>query len=71
MPKYYIKSGDIKYIIDRNNHDEAILRALQVCKSKGCIAATKICISETGFKNHKLWKCYNTSDYLKNLKDKK
>jgi hypothetical protein len=71
MPKYYIKSGDIKYIIDRNTHDEAILEALRACKDKGYFTGPKICVSETGFENHKVWKCYNTSGYLKDLKDKK
>lgn len=67
MPKYYVKSGQIKYIIDCNDHISAILAALCHYKGKGLIAGPKICISEKGFEDFKSWKCYNTDDFLKKL----
>lgn len=69
MPKYYIKSGQIKYIIDRKDYKEAIIDTLKAYHGKGYMTGPKICVSETGFENHHLWKCYDTGDYIKELKD--
>lgn len=67
MAKYYIKSGDIKYIIDSNDPESAILSALYHYKNKNAITGPRICVSETGFDDFKNWKCYNTEDYLKKI----
>lgn len=69
MPKYYVKSGQIKYIIDRKTYKQAILDTLKVYYGKGYMASSKICISETGFENHHLWKCYDTGEYMKKIKE--
>ena len=66
MPKYYVKSGQIKYIIDRNNHKDAILATLKFYKGKGLISGPKICVSEIGFEDFHKWICYDTDEYLKN-----
>ena len=66
MPKYYIKSGQIKFIIDRENEESAILDTLKIYKNKKILTGPKICISERGFESYKKWKCYDTSYYLKN-----
>lgn len=65
MPKYYVKSGQIKYIIDCNDHISAILAALNHFKGRGLITGPKICVSEQGFEDPKHWKCYETDEYLK------
>jgi hypothetical protein len=65
MPKYYIKSGEIKYIIDSPNHTTAILAVLQAYKQKKTMRGPKICVSEKGFKDYKSWKCYDTYNFLK------
>lgn len=65
MPKYYIKSGPIKYIIDSNDHISAILAALNYYKNKQVMASTKICVSEKGFEDFKSWTCYDTKDFSK------
>lgn len=67
MPKYYIKSGDIKLIIDKPNHDQAIMSALQLYKNSNKIASHKICISEQGFEDFKNWICYDTYNFTKRL----
>lgn len=69
MPKYYIKSGQIKYIIDRDNYQQAILDTLKAYYGKGYMTGPKICVSEIGFENHRFWKCYDTSEYMKQIKD--
>jgi hypothetical protein len=63
MPKYYVKSGDIKYIIDSNDPESAILAALYYYRQKPIITGSRICVSETGFENFKNWKCYNIDDF--------
>jgi hypothetical protein len=65
MPKYYVKSGQIKYIIDCNDPISAILAALYHFKGRGLVTGPKICVSECGFESHKTWKCYDTDEYLK------
>lgn len=65
MPKYYIKSGQIKYIIDSANHTTAILAVLRAYKDKKIMRGPKICVSEKGFKDHKSWKCYDADNFLK------
>ena len=67
MPKYYVKSGQIKYIIDCNDQSSAILAALYHFKGKGILTGPKICVSESGFEDFKNWKCYNTDEFLKKL----
>jgi hypothetical protein len=67
MPKYYVKSGQIRYIIDCNDQVSAILSALYHFKGRGAITGPKICVSECGFDSHETWKCYNTDEFLKKL----
>ncbi len=67
MPKYYVKSGEIKYIIDCNDHKSAILSALYHYKDKKVMTGPKICVSETGFIDIKTWKCYDIQDFSKEL----
>jgi hypothetical protein len=69
MPKYYVKSGQIKYILDRKDHETAIIDTLKAYKNRGFLTGPKVCISENGFDSYKTWKCYDTSDYLKQIKD--
>jgi hypothetical protein len=63
MPKYYIKSGQIKYIIDCNDEKSAILSAMYHYRNKDVITGPKICVSERGFEDFKNWKCYDISDF--------
>jgi hypothetical protein len=65
MPKYYVKSGQIKYIIDCANHEMAIVSALKHYKGRGIMTGPRICISEQGFEDFKQWKCYDTDEYMK------
>lgn len=67
MPKYYIKSGQLKFIIDCNDPDSAILHALEHFKDRKIYITKNICISETGFIDTNKWKCFDTQDYLKRL----
>lgn len=67
MPKYYVKSGQIKYIIDCNDPMSAILSALSHYKGKNIITGPKICVSEQGFDSYKQWKCYNTNECIKKV----
>lgn len=68
MPKYYIKSGQIKFIIDSSDHIAAIYAAINRYKGRGIMTGPKICISEKGFDDFKSWKCYDTDDFLKGIK---
>lgn len=67
MPKYYVKSGQIKFIIDCTDHRCAILASLTHYKDKKVIAGPKICVGEQGFEDFKKWKCYNTDQFLKDI----
>lgn len=62
MPKYYVQSGQIKYIIDKKNHKEAIVATLKYFHGKGLLTGRKICLSEYGWING--LKCYDTDDFL-------
>lgn len=65
MPKYYVKSGQIKFIIDCTDHMCAILAALSHYKGHGALTGPKICVSEKGFDSFKEWTCYDTEKFLK------
>lgn len=65
MPKYYVKSGQIKFIIDTSDHTSAILAAIRYYKGKGIMIGYRICVSEQGFEDFKQWTCYDTDEYLK------
>jgi hypothetical protein len=64
MPKYYIKSGDIRFIIDSSDHISAILSCLKRYKRSKKQTSNKICISETGFENFKNWDCFDTNKFI-------
>lgn len=65
MPKYYIKSGQLKLTIDRKTIKDAIAAAIKYKKRCSLILGPKLCISEIGFESYKLWKCYDTGKFLK------
>lgn len=67
MPKFYIKSGQIKFIIDTTDDISAILATLKRFKGRGLITGPKICVSETGFDSFKNWKCYDTDEFIKQV----
>ena len=66
MPKYYVQSGQIKSVIDRNDHKTAILDIIKKYRGKGLMTVSKICISETGWTKNLT--CYDTDDFLKEAK---
>lgn len=68
MPKYYVKSGQIKFIIDSSDHIAAIYAAINRYKGRGIMTGPKICVSEKGFDDFKSWTCYDTDDFLKGIK---
>ncbi|NDC71885.1 MAG: hypothetical protein EBZ62_00320 [Sphingobacteriia bacterium] len=65
MPKYYVQSGQIKHIIQRNTHYDAIVSVLKIYRGKGLVTSIKICVSETGWK--KKLTCYDTDTFLKEI----
>lgn len=67
MPKYYVKSGQIKFIIDAKDHKNAIVLALKYYKGKGIMSSLKICVSEQGFEDYTFWKCYDTDSFMKDI----
>jgi len=67
MGKYYIKSGNLKFIIDRDNYKQAIYEALAYARYKSIATGQKVCVSEKGFETFKEWICYDTKEYLKGL----
>jgi hypothetical protein len=67
MPKYYIKSGDCKIIIDRDSHRLAICAVLKKAKENNIQVSKKICVSEKGFLVFKECICYDTKEYLRDL----
>ncbi len=67
MAKYYVKSGQIKFIVDCTDHKCAILATLTHYKGKGYITGPKICVSEQGFESFQKWKCYDTDKFLKDM----
>ena len=71
MPKYYVKSGQIKYILDRKNEELAIIDTIKHYYGQGYLTGPKICVSEKGFDDFKNWTCYDTDEYMRKAKDKK
>jgi hypothetical protein len=69
MPKYYIKSGQIKHTIDRPSDKKAIIDTLKYYKRRGFMVGAKICVSEKGFESFKEWFCYDISDFMEQIKD--
>lgn len=66
MPKYYVISGQIKEIIDKNSHKEAIEFIIDKYNGKGFLTVAKICVSETGWSSNLV--CYDTDDFLRKNK---
>jgi len=67
MPKYYVKSGQINYIIDSTDEISAILATLKYYKGKGMMSSLKICVSENGFDDSTNWICYDTDEYMRKI----
>lgn len=67
MPKFYVKSGNLKFIIDKKNHKEAIKAALTHAKQKNIMTGLRICYSEQGFVSFKEWVCEDIENYLKEI----
>jgi len=65
MPKYYVQTGQMKYVVDKPNSDEAIICTLKHFKGKGLVTHSKICVSEFGW--GKRLKCYDTDEFLKEI----
>jgi len=67
MPKYYVRSGQLYFIIDAIDHGGAILATLKYFKGRGLTSHEKICVTEVGFDDNKHISCYNTDEYLRKL----
>lgn len=68
MPKYYVKSGQIKYIVECTDHICAILAALTHFKGRGLVTGPQICVSEKGFEPRvRDIECYDTDTFLKRI----
>jgi hypothetical protein len=65
MPKYYVQTGQMRYVIDKTSHHDAIMATLKYFKGKGLLTNLKICVSEIGWT--KKLKCYDTDDFLKGI----
>ena len=64
MPKYYVKSGHLKFVIDCSDHETAIMTAIKRYKGRRYMIGPKICISEQGLEDFKNWTCYDSDTYL-------
>lgn len=69
MPKFYIKSGHIKHILDRETETKAIIDTLKYYKYRGFMVGARICVSEKGFDSFKEWSCYDIIDFMEQIKD--
>lgn len=67
MPKYYVKSGDIKFIIDKPNPESAIRATLKYYQGTSKVASFRICVSEKGFEDFKNWVCYDMEDFVREI----
>jgi hypothetical protein len=67
MPKFYVKSGNLRYIIDKEDHQSAITSALIYAKEKGIMTGLRVCYSEQGFVSFKEWVCDDIENYLKEI----
>lgn len=65
MPKYYVKSGQIKFIIDARNPISAIKKTIKFYLNKNHkpMRSSKICVSEIGFDSFKSWTCFDSKDF--------
>jgi hypothetical protein len=64
MPKYYVKSGNLKFIIDCLDQYTAIIKAIKRYRGRGLMLGSKICVSEQGFEDFRHWTCYDSDTYL-------
>jgi len=65
MPKYYVVSGQIKFIIDAKDELTAILATVSHYRGKGLLFGPQICINQKGFTAQKSkQKCYDTDKFL-------
>lgn len=65
MAKFYVKSGNLRFIIDGTDHKTAIKKALHYAKQKNIMTGLKICYSEQGFISFKEWICDDIENYMK------
>jgi hypothetical protein len=65
MPKYYVTSGQMKFIIDSADEISAILATFRHYKGKGKMPAPTVCVSEHGFDHSENLTCYDTDKYMK------
>lgn len=70
MPKYYVRSGQLYFVIDSTNHEDAIIATLKHFQGKGLVSHKQICISEIGFDDNKHLYCYDTDEYLRKINAK-
>jgi len=67
MPKYYIQSGSMQSVIDKQTIESAILAVLEKFYGKGIIFSPTICVSERGWHKDD---CFDTDFFLKILYEK-
>lgn len=67
MPKFYIKSGNLKFIVDKKNYYSAIIEALIYAKKNNILTGLRVCYSEQGFVTFKEWICDDIENYLKEI----
>lgn len=67
MPKFYIKSGNLKFVIDKHDHKEAIKNALIYAEQHSIMTGLRVCYSEQGFVSFKEWVCEDIENYLKEI----
>lgn len=67
MPKFYVKSGNLRFVIDKPDHNSAIIDALIYAKQHNILAGLRVCYSEQGFDSFKEWICLDTHEYLKEI----
>lgn len=67
MPKYYVRSGQIYFVVDANDHETAIIKTLKYFHGKGLVTHHNICVSEIGFDDNKHITCYDTDYFLRKI----
>ena len=58
MPKYYVQSGQIKCIINGNDHKSTIIYVINKYKGRGLLTVAKICLSEVGWSTEQIGRAH-------------
>lgn len=68
MPKFYVQSGNFKFIINAIDAYSSVLLILQKYKGRGIMFGPNICTNEEGFISNRNQICFDTDSLIRKNK---